>query len=108
MGETLEKLFDQAAAWALGHLASVNTVAQVAVVVGTLVLAWLLLRPARNVIDHIFASLDENERTHRARSLLQHLVLPVVWLGLLGGGAAALEDFGYGEQISLNVSSQTT
>jgi len=105
VGETLEKLFDQAAAWALGHLASVNTVAQVAVVVGTLVLAWLLLRPARNVIDHIFASLDENERTHRARSLLQHLVLPVVWLGLLGGGAAALEDFGYGEQISLNVSS---
>ncbi len=105
MPETLETTLNEWTAWLGEQLASPNTLAQIAVVVGTLVLAWLLLRPARNVIDHVFEAMSESERTRRAQTLLHRLILPVVWLGLLGAGAAALGDFGYGEQISRNVSS---
>ncbi len=105
MQDTFKNTTSEWLGWATEQLSSVSTLAQIAVIIGTLVLAWLLLRPTRNVVDHVFEALSENERTRRARALLHRLVLPVVWLGLLGAGAAALADFGYGEQVSRNVSS---
>ncbi|MCP5042478.1 MAG: mechanosensitive ion channel [bacterium] len=105
MQNVLENALEQWFAWAAAQLTSVNTLVQLTVVAGTLALAWMLLRPTRNVIDHLFEGRSSTERSRRARALLHRLVLPIVWLGLLGAGAAALGDFGYGEQISRNATS---
>jgi len=105
MQEMIENSLQQWLEWISAQLTSASTLIQLGVVVGTLILAWMLLRPTRNVIDHLFEGRTSTERARRTQMLLHRLVLPIVWLGLLGAGAAAIGDFGYGEQISRNVTS---
>jgi len=91
--------------WAKAAVTSTDMMVQLGLVAASLVLAFLLTRPVRNVVDHVFEALTSTERSRRASALIHRLVLPALWLGLLGAGGAAAVDFGYPMEVSRDVAS---
>ncbi len=105
MQDPLETSLTKWFEWAVAQATSTDTMAQLAVVATSLLLALLLVRPMRSVVDHIFEDRTSTELSQRAAWLLHRLVLPTLWLGLLGAGGIAANNLGYGTEISRDVSS---
>lgn len=105
MQATIEASLEQWTKWLTAQLTSESTLAQLAVLATSFVLAWLLIRPARSVVDHIFEGRAETNRMRRFANLLRRLVFPALWLGFVGAGGFAANDWGYGVEVTRAASS---
>ncbi|MFT5696897.1 MAG: small-conductance mechanosensitive channel [Myxococcota bacterium] len=105
MPENIQETLTAWTNWVVGQATSVDTLVQLGLIVGSLLIAWALLRPSRSVVDHIFERRPQTARVTRISTLLKRLVLPTLWLGLVGAGGMASQDFGYGGGIARDAAS---
>jgi small-conductance mechanosensitive channel len=89
----------------MAQASATDTLVQLAVLATALILALILVRPVRGVLDHFFEARPKSDGLLRTASLLGRLVLPALGLGLIGAGSAAALDFGYDNEILRAVSS---
>lgn len=100
MQDRVETSIAQGSQWLLERLTSESTLAQLGVIAIALLLAWILMRPAQSVVDHIFEGRTLTFRTRRLSELLRRLVLPGFWLAGVGAGGFALGDIGFGVEVT--------
>jgi small-conductance mechanosensitive channel len=105
MQDTIKAAIAELSQWLATQLTSESTLVQLAIVATSLLLAWVLVRPVRSVVDHFFDGRTETARTRRFATLIRRLVFPAMWLALVGIGAVAIQDTGYGALITRAASS---
>ncbi len=91
--------------WIVARATSTDTVVQLSLVAVSLVAALILARPFRAVLDHALADLRQSPGLDRAGNLFRLLILPGLWLALLGGASVGAVDLGYGDEITRDAAS---
>jgi len=89
--ESLRSALEWVQAWLFANLLTLNTLAQLAAILLSFAMAFLLGRPVSKVLERIFA--DERvsgviERLGRFRAVLFSIVRPILWSVLLGAMAS--------------------